>query len=80
MNVAAASVLLSAALLTGCTTQLDYMAYRSSQVGDEALSVNEYGVCKLTSVRAVMERYGTSAERLQAWQDFCWPELQRLFP
>jgi hypothetical protein len=66
---------LAALLLTGCAGTLDYAATRGADVSDAALEASEWTVCRAATVGAVLRRYGTSPERMEAWRRLCLPDL-----
>ena len=71
--------------LAGCgfTPQGDaareYIAIRGAQVADQSLQNSVWGVCKATTIGAVMRRYSHSAERMAAYMAFCYPKQYNPF-
>lgn len=64
----------AALLLSGCA-YTDLIADRAAEASDSALEASEWTVCRAASVGAVLRRYGTSPERMEAWRLLCLPEL-----
>jgi hypothetical protein len=64
----------AALLLSGCVTTAQ-IADRGAEVSDAALEASEWTVCRASTVGAVLRRYGTSPERMEAWRLLCLPDL-----
>lgn len=75
-----ASTVFAGILLAACEGNLQTRAVveRIESVANEALEISESGVCRHSSVRAVLEAYPTR-ERIQQWFDFCYPQLKNPF-
>ena len=66
-------------LLGGCgfTTTGDALRAagldKGAQAYDRLLENSEAGMCRIGSVRAVIERYFNTPERAEAWKTLCFP-------
>jgi len=58
-------------LLAGCST-LDIARTKGAEAYDEALNASITFTCNDTSVGSVVRRFGTSADHMEDWVDFCF--------
>ena len=52
------------------------VAKKSAEGADAALSVSEWGMCRASSVGAIMRRYWQDQETADAWLHLCWTGKQ----
>ena len=64
-------ILLAIVSLYGCS-ETQMIRDKVAGAYDQVLEANEMGICNDVSVGSILRRYGKSAERAQAWRDFCF--------
>lgn len=55
------------------------ISVQGAKVADTSLANSVWGVCKGTSMGAVMRRFGNSAEAMKSYVDFCFPQQHTPF-